>query len=932
VALCAGRGVRTSSGLPFGEAVDRAVELLGVSAREGVRLNAVAAALLADHFDVTRDDLGLLLRAGAVAGDRVATLLGRSTPMVGRSRELKSLDATFEESVAEPVARVVLVTGRTGMGKSRLRYEFLQHLESRGTVTDHEGEDREFAVWMARGDPMSLGAAFGMIASLVRQAVGARTGDPASLGRSQLLGRLNDRVPAAERSRIAEFLGELIGTPFDVEPSVQLTAARHEPMLMGDQIRRAWEDWLAAECQTQPVLLVLEDLHYGDLPSVQLIDSTVRNLADQPLMVLALARPEVHELFPGLWTERDVQELRLAPLTRKASVELVREVLGTEVASDIVDRVVEQASGNAFFLEELIRAVSEGRGHALPDTVLAVVQARLDALDSETRRVLRAASVFGQVFWHGGVAALLGETEHADDLGHWLDDLAAKELALRRAKGRFPDQPELAFRNALVREAAYGMLTDQDRILGHRLGRRWLEHTGEREPVVLGEHAERGGEREQAAVFYGRAAEQALEGNDLGLVLAHAERAVGCGAEGEELGAVRLVQAVAHRWRGEFDAMLKAGIEAMAQLPRASTRWCNSVAEVAVACRALGQLDRLGKLAAELHDISPAAEVVAPWAKAVARVAMQLFLCGQPELGDDLLAQILRVTDMGELGRRDPTAVAWIHQARAFDALYAGDPGGYLHESAAAGAFFEQVGDLRGVCNSRVHLGFAYKEVGAYAEAEQALRRALVAAERMGLYNVVATAKNNLGLVLARLGRLDEAQAVETEAIRDSAAQGTRRLEGGSRHYLAIILELRGRLDDAEREARNAAELLGISPPLRAHALATLAHVLLARGKATAALEAAREAMDVLESLGAMEEGEAATRLVYAEALAGAGHDVAAEEAIREARDRLWDRASKIRDPAWRQSFLERVPENVGTLAPLGVRALSPTSTSPPDG
>ena len=918
VALSAGRGVRTSSGLPFGEAVDRAVELLGLAPTDAVRVNPVAAALLAEHFDVTRDPSGLLLRPGAVVGDRVVTLLGRSTPTVGRNRELKSLEATFEEAVSEPVARAVLVTGRTGMGKSRLRYEFLRRLDARGTVTDPEGEERGFVVWMARGDPMSQGASFGMIAALVRHAVGVRTGDPASLGRSKILSRLTDRVPAAERMRMAEFLGELIGTPFDAAGSVQLGAARADPMLMGDQIRRAWEDWLAAECEAGPVLLVLEDLHYGDLPSVQLLDSTLRNLGDRPLMVLALARPEVHELFPRMWSERDVQEIRLSPLTRKACLELVREMLGPDVSPEVENRVIEQAGGNAFFLEELIRAVCEGRDQALPETVLAMVQTRLDGLGPEMRRVLRAAAVFGQVFWLAGLGALLGEDAPKDDLVHWVDDLVAKELVLRRGRGRFPDQEEFLFRNALACEAAYGMLTDQDRILGHRLARQWLERVGEREPVVLGEHAERGGERAEAAVLYGRAAEQALEGNDLGLVLGHAERAVGCGAEHAELGSVRLLQAIAHRWRGEFELMLRVGLEARELLPRGGARWCNAMAEVGVACRALGQLERLGRVAAELHDVTPAPEAVVPWAKAVARVAMQLFLCGQPELGDGVLAQVLRVTNLDELGRRDPTAVAAMHQARAFQALYAGDPSGYLHHSAAAGAFLEQAGDLRGACNARVHLGFAYKEVGAYADAEKALRQALAAAERMGLHVVVATAKNNLGLVLARLGRLDEAQAVELEAVRDSAAQGVRRMEGGSRHYLALILELRGKLDEAEREARAAAELLGISPALRAHALATLGQILLCRDQAPAALEAAQAAMQVLESLGAIEEGEAAVRLTYARALGRNGRGPEADRALEEARGRLLERAGKIRDAAWRQSFLERVPENVSTFAPLG--------------
>src|SRR5262249_11722045 len=115
---------------------------------------------------------------------------------------------------------------------------------------------------------------------------------------------------------------------------VQLRAARHDPLLMGDQMRRAFEDWLAAETRAQPIVIVLEDLHWGDLPSVKFIDSALRALPDRPLMVLTLARPEVKDLFPDLFAERGVQEMRLKELSRKASEKLIRGVLSDQVSDD----------------------------------------------------------------------------------------------------------------------------------------------------------------------------------------------------------------------------------------------------------------------------------------------------------------------------------------------------------------------------------------------------------------------------------------------------------------------------------------------------------------------------------------------------------------------------------------------------------------------
>jgi len=190
---------------------------------------------------------------------------------------------------------------------------------------------------------------------------------------------------------------------------VELRAARKSAVLLGDQMRRAFENFLVAEAAAQPVLVVLEDLHWGDLPSISFLDAALRGLEGASWMVLGLGRPEVTDAFPRLWSERGLEEIHLAGRGRKAAERLVRHVLGQDAPAEAVAQLVERAGGKAFYLEELVRAVVEGKGDRLPETVLAVVEARLDALQEEARRVLRAASVFGRVFWEGGVARLLGE-------------------------------------------------------------------------------------------------------------------------------------------------------------------------------------------------------------------------------------------------------------------------------------------------------------------------------------------------------------------------------------------------------------------------------------------------------------------------------------------------------------------------------------------
>ena len=117
-------------------------------------------------------------------------------------------------------------------------------------------------------------------------------------------------------------------------------------------MRRAWEDWLTAECAAHPVLVVIEDLHWGDLGTVSFVDAALRNLRDQRFMVLALARPDIDERFPDLWRARAPQVINLGPLSKRASEKLVRGALG-EVSDAVVDAIVARADGNAFYLEEL---------------------------------------------------------------------------------------------------------------------------------------------------------------------------------------------------------------------------------------------------------------------------------------------------------------------------------------------------------------------------------------------------------------------------------------------------------------------------------------------------------------------------------------------------------------------------------------------------
>jgi len=874
------------------------------SAPELIRLDDVTAGLLDTRFEVTSEGGGFRLIGERLQAETTRTLLAKPTECVAREAELGTLHASFEATVEEPSAHALLITAAAGVGKSRLRYEFVRRLETRAS---------RFQLLMGRGDPLNAGAPFGVLASAIRRAADVFDGEPAETQRAKLRARLSRYLPPTAAPRVVEFVGELVGVPFPDANSIQLRAARHDALLMGDQMRRAVEEWLVAECRAVPTIVVLEDLHWGDLPTINFVDSALRALSDDPFMVLALARGEIEEMFPRMWAERGVQHIRLGTLSKKACRKLARQALGDRVDEEMIARIVERCAGNAFYLEELIRAAAEGdAGHA-PQTVLAMLQARLEKMEPEARRVLRAASVFGRTFWRGGVAALLGEDEDLDIDG-WLTQLAEREVIRARTGAEFPGETEYAFRHDLVREAAYAMLTDSDRSVGHALAGAWLEKVGASEPAVLAEHFERGNLPARAVTWYQRAAEQAMASNDFAAAYSRAERGVSCGAAGEDLGALRLLQAEALNWQGDFREAVAAAREAKSFLPERSHEWFAAIDEIATAAGAQGDTDQLRDLVVALGEPQPGRIDDRRFVRAATHLAEQLLATGLVDPAD----RLLDVADdrAAALDQDNPDLTARIHAAKASRACVDGNAGKNLEFVEAAAERFEQAGDLRNACQLRARAGYARMDLGAYEEAEKVLREAIASASRLGLQDVAARARLSLGVTLGLLGNTDEASRILRDAAEEFSAFGNRRMHSATCAYLALIRLECGDALGAERHARQALDLAERPTLLRftkALALAVLARVMLAGAHTEEALDAARASMGILEEAGGIDEGESIIRLTYAEALHAVGERDAALAAIRAARDRLHERANRI-SAHWRTSFLYNTPAHADTL------------------
>jgi tetratricopeptide (TPR) repeat protein len=905
---------RTESGrrLPDDDVIDRASRLVAHHTGAArpvepprIALDDVSAGLLDARFDVIERDAQLVLCGERAVIQGARTLLGRPTACVGRDWELGALAGLLDEAIDEPAARVVVVTAAAGMGKSRIGAEFVRRVRERHP---------DVVIWFGRGDSLRAGSTLDLLAQALRGALGILEGEPLAERHDKLRARVAEHVPAGDRARVTAFLGELIGAPLadDNGAGAALRAARQDAQLMSEQMRNAWLDFLQAETAAHPVLLVLDDLHWGDFGTVRFIDAALRDRGQQPWMVLALARPEVHEVFPRLWADRQiVQELRLKELGRKAGERLVRQVLGDAVGSDTVERLVRQADGNAFYLEELIRGVAEGkdRSGALPGTVLAMVETRLGRLPVEARRVLRAASVFGEVCWESGVIALLAGAMEAHLVATWLARLVEQELLVARMDSRFPGERELAFRHALLREGAYATLTAADARLGHRRAGEWLDQRGEADPMVLAGHFQRGEEAERAARVYLRAAEQAMQILDYETAIARTGLGLAC----DPPTGLRITLLGVRCYTSSFTRrpVLSEAEELLQLAPRGSVSWAQGLFAYSLGTLAAGRIPELLGALALLRDVTPAADAPG-W--------MSLVLLSSTFIVDQL-GQVAQGTALEEpfralvraAGERDPVVLMSWNYTIAMRASYVhDDPWMGLRHSDALQAVYDLIGGEQILVAMRLLRGMNQLYLGASASAERVLESVPAADTTMGLAS--SSRRCFLAWLYADRGALAEARAMATELAESGRAHQDSLGEGRGHWVLAELARRDGELDAADREIQAA---LAMTMPLDHPAvLATLSAIRLAQGRASEALAAAEDALARCAAMGAcgMFRG-AAVRLAHAEALHATGAHDAALRAIADARARLVAIADKIADPAYQASFLDQVPENARTVA-----------------
>lgn len=470
----------------------------------------------------------------AVAG---TTLTRASTPLVGRADESQLLSAMFDRVTREKRAHLVTVVGQAGVGKSRILRELA------GEVTEREGSP---LMRVGHCPAYGSGLAYWALGEIVRDQFGITDTDESEVafarlrvGFEKLVGEENAGDTEESPERLAATLARPLG--IEVPEEFAESADADDPQQVRARLFSAVRTLVEAASRERPVVFAIEDIHWADEGMLDLIEYLARWVRG-PVLMICLARDELLDRRPG-WGggRRNATTIALEPLEPTGARELVQALLpdGAEAIEDaLLAQVAERSGGNPLFAEEMVnRILEEGvsGGSSLPETVHAVLAARLDALDAKERSLLQKASVVGQTFWAGSVADGGSSTTH-----ELLGSLADKDMIVATTGSRLAGEREYAFKHVLIRDVAYSTLPKTVRARRHAEVATFIE--------------ERASDRTEAVI--------AMVADHLGRA---AEIGADAGLEPDELGRVRARAHEALETAGDVAAGLYSNQEALTQ-------------------------------------------------------------------------------------------------------------------------------------------------------------------------------------------------------------------------------------------------------------------------------------------------------------------------------------------------------------------------------
>jgi class 3 adenylate cyclase/tetratricopeptide (TPR) repeat protein len=815
-----------------GEAVNVAARLQQAAAPNTILIGPAAHRLTLGCFDV--EDEGPIEARGieqpvwtyrVLGATRTEATRQFSAPLVGREAELELLRNTYSRAVRDRRSHLFTIFGDPGVGKSRLAREFIASLESA-------------TILFGRALPYGEGVTYSALADMVKVAAGIADDDPLD----EALEKLRDCCPD-------EAVADLMALASGVLQAVQAERQQQEIAWAA----RAWAEKLA---EPQPLVLVFEDVHWGEEPLLELIEHLGTWVRNVPMLLLCLARPELLDIRPG-WGGGRVRAtaIELEPLGTAESEQLIDALVADdELPAPARIALLEKTEGNPLFLEETIRMLSEANGAAverIPDTLQALIAARIDHLPTGEKSVLQRAAVIGRTFWAGAVEYLGGDDEA--ELEPLLQDLLLREFVLPESRSTISGEDAYRFKHILIREVAYGGLSKTARA---RLHRRFAEWLGERAKEELLE----------VRAYHLDQATALLAELDGAAPPELAEEAAGALAEAGKRALAREANATARRllhraveleptlqrrfaaaraaWRmHDFpavsnemeDVLLGAREEGNTEL---EARALTALAEVALLREAdVGRAEQLGRKAVEVSETDEskidALSILetASWWRGALREAEgyaeeQLEIArrlGRRDLESNALLQLASIyVSRREGDRAEPLIEDAIELAETSGSLTAkaralmqqaelhsfrGRHEEALAEYGRARDLFAEVGAASNVARTLLHMGRLVSRREDVTEAEKLFRESLRVLQPTEDRGTLCEVQRSLAEVLLKQGKVDAAEAYALKAVTTVGPQDVSS-QASTRKTLAMVRAAQGRDDEAEALLQESIDIL----------------------------------------------------------------------------------------------------------------------------
>jgi predicted ATPase/class 3 adenylate cyclase len=748
-----------------------------------------------------------------------------AVPLIGREEELELLQNTFSRVVRDRRAHLFTLYGEPGVGKSRLAREFVAGLEGA-------------TILAGRALPYGEGITYWPVAEMVKVAAGITDDEPVR----EAVQKLRD---CCEDEAVADLLALASG----VLEAVEGQRSRQE-------IAWAVREWAEKLAHVQPLVLVFEDIHWAEEPLLELIEHMAIWVREAPLLLVCLARPELLDVRPG-WGGGRVRAtaIELEPLAAAQSEEMIRALNdGMPLTAADLSELTEKAGGNPLFLEETTRMLTEEDGGLarIPDTVQALIAARIDRLPPAEKTVLQRASVVGRTFWGGAIAHISPDLDAVERL---LDDLILRDFVVRETRSSISGEQAYRFKHVLIREVAYSGLSKSERADLHLRFASWLrERAGEELLEIRAHHldhatqfmAELQGSPPRELASEAAAALEEAGRRAFAREANRAARRLFLRSVELEPTLDRRYQAARAAWRiTDYPVVAREMEEICLEAERAGLREIQGRALIALAEAATvrqGDVDEAERL------IERALEVLEDDDKTGRFDALNVrgtisWTRGDLDVEEKIMEEALTIAR--ELERKDL-------ESDAADTLASV----YLNrlELDRSKVLAEQALELAEASGSRAALGRAYRYLG-----------------QLHLYR----------------GELDEAEAALERARGDLAEAGNTWALGRTLNYLAWTRWGKGDLESAERTFRESIRVLG---PLEDRATLCetqrgLAQLLAARGRLA---EAERFALEARETVGPQDLTSISTTLMALGVVRAAqGRDEEAEALMREAYERV---------------------------------------------